>query len=181
MHAPASFALVNPREISPNSGEILLLADFISDYIYSDVRTVRLTGRGKSMALAHLAAEFSSRERVRFLDGERPRNNDDWDLTVYSYSERSDPDVEIRIANWSQDDVIEYLMSKDVTRCKSVMSRLRDSKDLWLGNGSPRVLSVVLDLMIESDEINGVEQAILASFDSIDVPFTWNADGVLYR
>ena len=77
--------------------------------------------------------------------------------------------MDLRLETWGQDEVIEYLIAKSPGRCKSVMARLAASNDLWLGNGSPRVLSIVLDSMIESDEIKSVEQAIQFYFDSLEI------------
>ena len=172
MKAPSSFALVAPRATSPFSGESLPLSDLINDFIYDrEVHTVRLVGQGKSSALAHLAAEFSHTDGVRFIDGELPTDLDEyeWLLTVFAYSDEFKPDVELKIASWSQDEIIEYLMAKDRTQCKSVMQRLANSEDVWLGNRSPIALSIVLDEMIESDRIGSVEEAILHYFDWLNV------------
>ena len=170
MQAPSSFALVTPRAVSPFSGESLPLADLIRDYLYdNDVRTIRLVGQGKSTALSHLAAEFSDTVGIRFIDGELPTDLDEWLLTVFACSDEFKPDIELQIANWSQDDVIEYLMAKDRSKCKSVMQRLTKSEDIWLGNRSPLALSIVLDEMIQSDRIQSAEEAVMQHFDSLDL------------
>lgn len=171
----SSFAIVAPRAYSPRTGESMLLVDLVNEELYSKTRTVRLVGQGSSMALAHLAAEFSANDGVRFLDGERLKDAQDWDLTVFAYSAGCKPDVELRLALWGQDEIIEYLVTKSPKRCKSVMARIMKSDDLWLGNGSPNVLSAVLDAMILSDGIMSVEEAILTHFDSLDMTETQGA------
>ncbi len=170
MNAPSSLALVTPRAASPISGEFLPLSDLVSDFIYdSAVRSIRLVGQGKSSALSHLAAEFAETPGVRFLDGEKPTNLDDWALTVFAFGDEFKPDVELKIASWAQDEVIEYLMAKDRNSCKSVMKRLTESGDLWLANRSPLALSIVLEEMIKCDRIRSVEEAILQYSDSLDL------------
>ena len=162
--------LVAPRAYSPLSGESVRLVDLVNEELYSETRSVRIVGFGKSTALANLAAEFHANDRIRFLDGQRPNNVQDWDLTVFSHSAKCGADVELRLVLWGQDEIIEYLMARSPARCKSVMARIMQSDDLWLGNGSPQVLSVILEAMIDSDEIMSVEDAILFYFDSLEVP-----------
>jgi len=170
MNVPSAYALVTPRSASPVSGESLPIADLINELVFqNEVRLVRLVGQGTSTALSHLAAEFRDTAGVRFLDGERPTDLNEWLLTVVAYSGDIKADVEFRIARWSRDDVIEYLMAKDPSKCKSVMSRLLQSDDLWLGNGSPQVLSLVLDIMISSPDVLSVEDAVLHHFDSAEL------------
>ena len=176
MKVPFSTSLVTPRARSPLSGELLPLEDIITDLIFSDTRSVRLVGRGKSTAIEYLQdmlTEFTdgANPRVRFLDNQKMaiEETHKWDLTVFASSRNFKTGMDLRLETWGQDEVIEYLIAKSPGRCKSVMARLGESNDLWLGNGSPRVLSIVLDLMIGSDEIKSVEQAIQFYFDSLEI------------
>ncbi len=161
---------VCPRATSPLSGETLPLVDLIENQIDSKIQNIRLIGEGKSTAIEFLNAHFANDSRIQCLDDQFPIGSTNCDLTVYAYPDGFSSDLEVQLARWGRDDVIEFLMTRSPTRCKSVMERLSKSGDLWLGDGSPRLLSMVLDVMIESDEVLGVESAINVCIDSLDVP-----------
>ena len=163
---------VEPRARSAD-GELLPVADLVARYIDSDCKAIRIVGEGKSTTIEHLRGCFAELPGIRFLDDGQPIDQlKDWELLVYTSPTFVSGSIELRLAKWTRDDCIEYLMSKSPTRCKSVMSRLMESKDLWLASGSPRVISRALNLMIEHDDICSMESAIAAHFESY--PFKRN-------
>lgn len=168
----SSNALVQPRAISPLSNENMPLLDLVLDQVGTDVRKIRLVGRGIKTALAYLTDELSMNPEIQVLGvDEEVAEGTKANLTVFANFNKAKcrADLELKLARWGQDEVIEYLMAKSVQNCKSVMTRLTKSADLWLANGSPRVIAKVLDLMIDSEEIRSVEEAILALFESLDI------------
>lgn len=161
MDAPLAYALVEPRAVSPASGETLPLVDIVVEHIYSETKTIRLVGKGKSAALSHLAARLRDHDGVRFLDHQRMIvHSDKFSLTVFDSPGAFRADFDIALEEWSKDDFIEYLIAKAPSKCRSVMNRLTAANDFWLGNGSPLVISTLLDHMIEFDELNSMADAI---------------------
>ena len=165
MDAPVAFALVEPRAISPITGELLPLVDLISEHLYSETQTIRITGDGKSVALSHLAAHFHDCDQVCFRDdeGTQPRPVEG-KLIVFSSAANFRADLVLKLAGWTADDFIAYLIAKAPDRCKSVMSRLQKSNDYWLGNRSPLVITTMLDHLIEHDHLQSIADAIRFHF-----------------
>ena len=165
-------APVQPRAYSPISHDSLPLVDLILDLADSKIRTVRIVGRGIKTALAYLGKELKDYANIRVLGpDEEAESNHLWDVTVFaSYSKvKCKADLELKLASWGRDEAIEYLMAKSPEKCKSVMTRLLKADDLWIANGSPRITSIVLDQMIQSETLNSVEQAVLAHFNTLDL------------
>ncbi len=166
-HPPA---LVQPRATSPISQQPFPLVDLILDQQDSEVRKIRIVGRGLRTALAYLKHELQDHANIQILsEDETVESIEPDNLVVFATQGKAKgrTDLVFKLLRWGQDEVIEYLIAKAPERCKSVMSRLTAADDIWLGNGSPRVLSTVLDQMIESDEIQSVEQGIRAHFDQL--------------
>ena len=174
MEIPTPRTIVAPRAYPPETADSLPLCSLILDLEESEYKTIRLVGRGKSTALTHLADELRDYPQIRILDDEQVSfsdlpNPDFPNLTIFASRCDFKADLELQLSSWTQDEVIEYLMAKSPMHCKSVMSRLTESDDFWLSDGSPEVLPQVLDLMIDNDQINSVEQAILNRFWSLDI------------
>ena len=165
-------SLVEPRAFAPITNEPLPLVDLVLKEQDSQHRTIRLVGQGIETAISYLQNAFLDYPNICIVGrSETVDSPKKWDVVVFASSgEKCRPhaDLELKLKSWGTDEVIEYLMAKSTARCKSVMQRLEVSDDLWVGGGSPRVLSIVLDQMIESDEIISVEDAILRYYDLID-------------
>lgn len=165
-------AFVKPRAIRPESGEVLPLVDLVASYLDTHVRTIRLKGDGKSTALADLSARSGDRHRLNLVDDASSLDGvDRHDLTVFHSRHPLNADVELTLAPWTLDDIIEYVIAKAPDRCQSVMARLTAAKDFWFAGQSPTIISMLLDLMIDHDELNGFEDAIryrLANLDLTD-------------
>ena len=160
-------APVEPRARKPN-GDALPLTDLVTEMLFDGAKTVRLTGEGKTTAIGHLKTRLKGFANIRFLDEAGKINNvGDYDLTIYTAPGFCRDSVDLRIARWAKDDCIEYLITKAPSRCKEIMGNLIASDDLWIANGSPRILAKVLDIMIENGAITSTQRAIEEIVDSI--------------
>ena len=65
-----------------------------------------------------------------------------------------------RLAPWTQDDAIEYLLATDREACVSVMGRLKAPGRPRVPRRHPGALSVVLDRMARDESIGDVRTAL---------------------
>ncbi len=127
-------AVVRPRVVSPETGDIVLLEDEAAAWV-DDRRSLALeivggTGLGKTTALRPLAATLDSPGPLTFID--EPTSAEvaaamASGRIVYATPEplRLDDTCSLRLASWSEDEWIEYLRSLRPACCASVISRLR--------------------------------------------------------
>lgn len=120
-------------------------------------------GLGKTTALAHLAAVLPDAERIVFLD-EPPLESAlvaaEKTLVVFTSCEHDPvPKVQsVRLAAWSRDELIEYLLARHSALCRLVMKRLSAATHEVCQ--SPVFWVTVLDAMAEDDGLESLEQAI---------------------
>jgi uncharacterized protein YjbI with pentapeptide repeats len=168
-------APVRPRVVSPETGEAGPLEDEIGPMIQAGRRgLVAITGgpgSGKSTALRHLAAVLPpwARDRVQLLDATAddlaaleaaavtshlvivaPQTSSPLNRRMAAY----------RLAPWSQDDLIEYLLAVHRESCASVMGRLKESGDRDFLEGIPELWAIVLDRMAGDESIGDVRTAL---------------------
>lgn len=82
--------------------------------------------------------------------------------------------AEYRLAKWSIDDVIEYLMSRWPQRCSSVVSRLQQAGDGGEGefdslDGCPCVWQVALDRMAKDEALVSPVEAVLQEIAAVAI------------
>ena len=143
------FAVVRPRVAVTATGESWLLDELIAelaDELGSGlVRITGESGSGKTSALAHLAAVFAGDNRLVFLDEpsqEELANCGKDAFVVATMPSGKGQGIELALQQWSQDDLIEYLLAKRAKACGSVIARLGvAARRLWV----PQVATVVLD------------------------------------
>jgi uncharacterized protein YjbI with pentapeptide repeats len=169
-------ARVRPRVVSPISGEAFPLDEEIWPHIKSQehgaIHIYGPAGSGKTIALRHVASLLPATARVSVLD------DPDWNdidqgcragLVVYASRTTAYPKhlATYRLASWTSDEFIEYLLSAGRKRCASVMARLGRERAEWsfLG-GNPELWTIVLDRMLANDSIAGLRQALRAEFAS---------------
>ena len=70
-----------------------------------------------------------------------------------------------RLAPWTRDDRIEYLLKAHWSRCASVMGRLKESGDEDFLGGIPELWTVVLDRMASDETIGDVRTALGRELD----------------
>jgi len=185
---PAERARVRPRIISPETSEVIPLEDeigpLIQDARFGLVVILGGPGSGKTTALRHLAAILPpwACDRVRLVedldlvsavagvtdrlvilaaDCFRVKATDhDQALARSLLSPSGGHLVVYRLGSWSNDDLIEYLLSAHRDRCASVMSRLKASGDRGFLKGIPELCVVVLDEMARDESIGDVRTAL---------------------
>jgi len=156
-------AIVKPRVISQNSGEIVPLEDLAEMWLSlgrGGIEIVGGPGSGKTTALAHLAS-LPVAERCVFHDDARknkvPSVPHGKALMISSrFPNRNDS---VRLAKWTDDDVIEYLLATAPERCGDVIERFRKDPDSSRLDGNPQLIALVIEQMLKQPE-----QAVFAAF-----------------
>jgi uncharacterized protein YjbI with pentapeptide repeats len=129
------------------------------------VAIVGLPGSGKTTALAHLAAVLPADEKVVYLDEPRPAEKASYwlqHLVIYATSSggalasRVGP---FRLAPWTRDELLEYLVAVHKDQCGSVMSRL-PARGALTFEGSPDVWRIILDQMAGDASVPTAQRAL---------------------
>lgn len=176
-------AIVRPRVVSAR-GEVLLLEDEVESLLdrgrNGTVWVLGDPGDGKTTALAHLAATFSSEDRLEFRD-EGPATDDPeastnpaaaspatiGRLTIRcGQADPSDPGTlaVYQIAEWGIDEILEYLMAVHPAQCRSVMSRCQSAQNRQELQGVAELWTEVLDTMA-ADSTLSIADALLCVVD----------------
>ncbi len=161
-------APVVPRVVCRRSGNVVRLEDEIQRLLdLSESITVQLDGDGASSALAHLAAVFADSIRAQklVLDDDASDADSVQAIVVVRTSHESRCDVSLRLAAWTRDDFIEYLLAVHSHRCASVMRRLADANQQF-ASGSPSVWRLILDRMASDESQSDIEAIVLDELDS---------------
>lgn len=163
----AERAPVKPRVFVSQDGEILPLEDVIGRLVAANSRGVVYllgsAGSGKTTALRHLAAVLPEDAALLLLDeGETihaGKSKTDC-LVVRAVTGHIEPRVRMfRLAPWSDDDLIEYMLVVHKDHCASVMSRLSIA-DRDLLRGTPELWRIVLDEMVRDPLIVSARAAL---------------------
>src|SRR4051812_5295310 len=166
-----SRAVVTPRACAAPDGEPLPLHDHVRRLLARGMTGVVNVfggrGSGKTTALRHLADLLPPEAPVVLRDLAEPsRRITDADrrrcLVVLATCRRAVVPhlAAFRMAPWTNDDAIEYLLAKRPDRCASVMDRLKQSPTGATTQGLPRLWAIVLDEMIASDAIATPAEAL---------------------
>ena len=163
-------ALVKPRVFANGGNEALPLEDEIVRFLKAGtpgrVALLGLAGAGKTTALQHLAAVLPFAPRLLLLDerdeypsGASLRTN----LVIYAAQPEScrlHPHLVIyRLAAWTRDEIIEYLLAAHKKRCAAVMARVHED-DYDLLDGAPELWRIVLDRLANDDALPDVRRAL---------------------
>lgn len=159
-------ASVRPRVVAPETGHILPLEDVIETCLQGDERgvvwIVGEPGSGRSTALAHLKAVISEQPSLQFVDDSNKTSQDDpsridpSQLTFYAGPlpvEAVRPLVQLELAPWGRDELMEYLLATHPEQCGSVLERLTDSRHFDRLHGLPKACRIVLDQMAADPEL----------------------------
>jgi uncharacterized protein YjbI with pentapeptide repeats len=188
--SPSSRPLVRPRVISAISGESLLLEDVLEPHLQrGDPGAICIfggPGAGKSSALRHLAARLPKGLIVEFMDDPDPAHVtafSDRMPVVYSAIEALEiPHLaKFRLADWGQDECLEYLLAAHRGHCASVMRRIcaAGCRDL---PESPELWTISLDQMAADESIADFDAALRRHLDSrLPFRFRRQARAISYR
>jgi uncharacterized protein YjbI with pentapeptide repeats len=167
----ANRAAVRPRvtRLHAPGESAVLLEDLVARWLESRVAGVVALhgepGSGKSAALAHIAALFDGERRLLLLDETDRTPDDEIDpaalvIHVTEQTPERPPLARLRLARWSADEWIEYLLHAHRERCASVMTRLQVARDGEKLDGPAELCSVVLDELAHDDSLSGVQSAL---------------------
>ncbi|MEL6104711.1 MAG: pentapeptide repeat-containing protein [Planctomycetota bacterium] len=161
-------APVRPRVHSHETGASLLLEDVVATVVSSyGVGTLRLDGEagaGKSMALRHLAATIDPALNVALLDDadvEVVAREAESRFVVFSSQSKARLGMSRRLAPWTNDDVIEYLLSERPELIQSVYSRFLSATDHRVKN--PELCCLILEEFCEHRSMSSTAEAILSA------------------
>ncbi|MEM9587849.1 MAG: pentapeptide repeat-containing protein [Planctomycetota bacterium] len=160
----ACLSPVAPRVISPATGEVVPLVDQIEGLLSRGrPAQVQVSGEGSRAAIQHLMAacpESIARGELFVKEAGRLKGHGAPMVTVSRFQDARD-DLVLRLAAWTRDDVIEYLLSQHPSKCQNVMSRLNET-DFSFARGSSFVWRMILDELASDESIPTVESAINA-------------------
>ncbi len=166
-------AQVKPRVVSPQTGESVLLEDSIRELIEAGVRgqiwIVGPFGAGKTTALQHLAAIFSTARNLVLVDGICPGEGSASHKELLVCASPTSPPTRDRayaLSPWGDDERIEYLLAWHKDRCASVMTRLKACTDCGVAQGSPELWRIVLDQMAGNESLHDVRSSLRAFLES---------------
>jgi uncharacterized protein YjbI with pentapeptide repeats/energy-coupling factor transporter ATP-binding protein EcfA2 len=163
-------AVVRPRVYSGDAAFPLEdeIAARLEARSYGVVELCGERGVGKSTALAHLAALFAHEPALVVADGPLLAECDELaaaardHLVVYVSHEHAvqvrDPE-RLRLAAWSEDDWIEYLLAVHESRCASVLGRLRRDPGRRQLGGATVLHRIVLDELARNESLVDVDSA----------------------
>jgi uncharacterized protein YjbI with pentapeptide repeats len=147
-------APVRPRVFTPESGEALPLEEEILPLLRPRARgaieIVGPPGSGKTTALRHLDAVLPQEPPILLLDEptypDVDREEGYNQLVIYTAAA---PHLRVRraryrLAPWTDDELIEYLLATHRERCASVLTRVRNT-ECGLFRGIPELWKIVLE------------------------------------
>lgn len=143
---------VRPRVVSPETGDLLLLEDEVAEWLdandYGAFEIVGGPGAGKTTSLALLAASLG-RIDVQFIDEpssvEALAASLKGKLIYTTASPMAGASASRRLASWSDDELLEYVLAVYPDKCAPIMSRIRAIPERRRLHGSPQVWQLVLD------------------------------------
>ncbi len=169
-------APVRPHVVSPETGDTLLLEDAVEDlYAASDICSVQLTGAtgaGKTTAIAHLADMLPQDVNVLLLDDADPSDvvaaKREGQFVVFTAPHGGTlvSDCLLRLAPWTNGELIEYLLAVHPSKCKSVMQRVTSAVDIAFAGGLPAIWRPVLDEMARDESLTTVRAGVAKIVDS---------------
>ena len=167
----ASRPLVRPRIFCPRTREPVLLEEFVRAQLKKRSGTVGFQiwgdpGAGKTTAVRFLEQQLRDDYLVTVTDGNAGRDaavsssqpgrivvqNRLPNAGIPALGFNAEDLVNITLAPWQQDDIIEYLLHSGPDACKSVMRRLQ-SADISRLDRPAQITAMVLDAMVADERL----------------------------
>lgn len=161
-------AIVRPRVFASEGSVALPIEDVVSELLECGqdhrIQIVGGPGSGKTTALRHLAAtlipvphlvlqdDFAEEQFTAAMTSGR--------VIVASRKAMQHRFTVLRLAPWTDDDLIEYLLATCPSCCTSVMRRLHDSLDKALVQGNPAVWRLMLEVLAADPDLLDIRDAI---------------------
>ena len=166
-----SFIPVRPRVVAASIGESELLTDALERIEGNALAQgrkvgVRILGLGRKTALKHLQMQ----QLVKAGQGTGSKSAGFapyGDSVEVSILPTVAADIELQLASWSTDELIEYLLANHADKCNQVMERVL-SEGAQLG-GAPYIWQPVLDRMARHEN---AESPTLAALGLFELEFT---------
>ncbi|MEM8668039.1 MAG: pentapeptide repeat-containing protein [Planctomycetota bacterium] len=162
-------APVRPRFIDPGTGQTFLLEDYVASTAKtSRTGTLRIqgpAGSGKTTALRHLAAQLSPSLNVECMDDadiDIVRSRSQSKFVVFCSESKAVIGPFRKLATWTNDDFIEYLLAVHPDHVKSVYSRVANASDRSCAGGIPDIWKSILDEFSRSDSLTSISDALTA-------------------
>jgi len=165
-------AVVRPRAVSPDTGDVLPLDELVLSWLGRQHRGViqiaGSPGSGKSTAIRHIADALPPLPHLRYFDpcdrvaAESFASVGFAVVTADTLSEW-EPEVpfcRLRLAPWVEDDWIEYVLARHPEQCGSVMQRLHGDATRSTLDGNPELWSLVLDRMSGNKSLATVDAVL---------------------
>jgi uncharacterized protein YjbI with pentapeptide repeats len=151
-------AAVRPRVVSPETGDSVLLEDEVAEWLEGQSRTLEIVGdagSGRTTALRHLAAVFGPLQGIQWRDDVRSTDFVSFDRTICTTRIPWSPSdgCSLRLAAWTDDELLEYCLSRHRERCSSILNRSRAMPDRDRLAGIPELWAVVLDALAADEGI----------------------------
>jgi len=122
-------------------------------------------GCGKSVALAHLAQTVGADSPLVLLDDSDPVPDSPHGapLAIRTLQRPfyNGPSPALLMSPWTDDDLIEYLLSTHPGRCRAVMGKIQSLPGRDTLNGLPELWRIVLDEMAADDRVVDIESAFI--------------------
>lgn len=158
--------MVRPRVTARGSGEPMLLADAVEDFLEHHrqgvVQIVGGPGSGKTTALNYLLAIFP--EKCTYLDDAirdaiAGAGADSVTICTGKQPLQREAHEIFTLAPWTRDDCVEYLLAADPAACGRVMERLRHDQQ-FLIPGVPELWSIILSELASNAEASSAKAAL---------------------
>jgi uncharacterized protein YjbI with pentapeptide repeats len=177
--AVPQFALVRPRVTRHGVRDPLPIDDIVADLVdqLEDhphgwvIEISGLRGSGKSTAVAHVAAALGNNPRLTFRDQPTPVEMNVVAAGQILIAADIPPafgrvGIEIKLAPWGRDDLLEYLLATHPDACGAVLARLGSAA---AGPWTPRIAVVALEQLATNEQVYDAPAA-LASYVRERVP-----------
>ena len=169
------FAPVRPRISAPHTGEPILLEDYVASLIERQQPfTLKLSGAegvGRHTAIEHLAALTFPIQPV-IARGTREILTEDRDERFVVLAPRvsaraneefpgaTNPIETVFLLPWSDDDLIEYLLTKPQADVGDIVARCRAMNVIEATRGKPCICRLIVDTMISDHNVDSTSDCI---------------------